>query len=1058
MKLCDFFCTTALVAISYFCLGEIGLIFAIPPGYASAIFPASAFAVVVSLHVGLRGLPGIWFGSFAINICIAHHNHSVQSQDYFIAASIGFGAVFQSWIAKTLVQFRINDAWQRLEHDRDIITFLFLTGPVSCLISSGWAMLTLMAFKVINLQELTFTWWNWWTGDALGVLLFTPILLNFLFREQLCWHSRLKSVVIPTLFLALITFATYILASENENRLINFRIDGYGQSIASSINQKLLAYTETLGALASLFTINPNVTRSDFEVFVQPILHRHDDVHALSWNPLIKHAQRQTFETEFGLEYNQTTFEIYERDKQGKQQSASSREWYVPVGYIAPLKSNQKALGYDIASNHERLTAIHAAIESSELVATPPIRLVQDDNQHVGLLIVQPVYSKNEKYSGLPIGFAVGVFKVEEMLRNLIGQNLPEKLGFILEDLNVEGTSQSIIYDAPVNNIKDSSLFNWSRTMIFAGRQWQLTIYPSTEFLVKERSLFAWSILATGIIITSLLQAMLLGISGRTFAIQRRVDEQTREITDQSQKLHNHQEFLAREKDKYEKLLHASGDGVHILDFHGRAVEVNQKFCDMLGYKHDEVIGMHVSKWNVLDSVLVMMQVRDNFGQANVFETQHLRKDGQIIDVEVSAKALIISGQLLLWNASRDISERKQMQIALIQAKEAAEQATELKSRFLANMSHEVRTPMNGIIGLSELALNLPSTPELHDYLQKIATSSHSLLGILNDILDFSKIEAQRIAIEEKPFNLIQVIDNLKSLFEHHATSKQLEFRISLDSNIPPILIGDNLRLQQILSNLTGNAIKFTEQGSVCLSVHLIKEDGPIASIQFKIEDTGIGISAEQQSRLFKAFSQGDDSITRRFGGTGLGLVISENLLEMMGSKFTVVSEPNKGCSFSFIINFQIPENHEVITGDEYHNKFEVGGLKKMLNQKADVLKDSQILIVEDNRINQYVVKGFLTLAGVKVSLANNGEEALEQIKMHNFNAILMDVHMPVMDGLEATRQIRENQLFKDLPIIALTAGVTPEERKTCLSSGMNDLVSKPVNSNELIAVLCRWI
>jgi CheY-like chemotaxis protein len=178
----------------------------------------------------------------------------------------------------------------------------------------------------------------------------------------------------------------------------------------------------------------------------------------------------------------------------------------------------------------------------------------------------------------------------------------------------------------------------------------------------------------------------------------------------------------------------------------------------------------------------------------------------------------------------------------------------------------------------------------------------------------------------------------------------------------------------------------------------------------------------------------------------------------MMGSKFTVVSEPNKGCSFSFIINFQIPENHEVITGDEYHNKFEVGGLKKMLNQKADVLKDSQILIVEDNRINQYVVKGFLTLAGVKVSLANNGEEALEQIKMHNFNAILMDVHMPVMDGLEATRQIRENQLFKDLPIIALTAGVTPEERKTCLSSGMNDLVSKPVNSNELIAVLCRWI
>lgn len=1050
MRFFNYFTKTLLVAICYFGLGEVGLLFAIPPGYASAIFPASAFAVVVSLQIGLKGLPGIWLGSLALNILISWQNNTIGIQEYATAASIGMGAVAQAWLAKKLVQFRIKDAWKRLDHDSDILAFLFLTGPVSCLVSSGWAMLTLMFAKIINLDELTFIWWNWWTGDTLGVLLFAPILLNLIFRHQLHWQSRLRIVVLPTLILAVIILVVYFFASEKENRMLNDRLERHGQTILSSINQELLAYTETVGALASLLTINPKITRSDFEVFVQPIFQRHDDINALSWNPVIKNVERRDFETKFGLEYNQTVFNIYERNTQGNLKAADTRDWYVPVGYIFPFKSNQKALGYDIASNDERLTAILDAIKFGKLFATSPIQLVQDNNKHTGLLLVQPVYTKNINYSGMPIGFAVGVFKIEEMLTNLIDKNLPEQLGLVLKDLNAE-TDKSIIYNALVKKTNEKSSFNWSRIISFAGRQWQLTIYPSAEFLAKERSLFAWSILATGIIIASLLQAMLLGISGRTFAIKRRVDEQTQE-------LQNHQKYLAREKDKYETLLHASGDGIYILDIHGQAVEVNQKFCDMLGYRHDEVIGMHVTKWcTMLDIDQIMMQIQDNNDEANLFETVHLRKDGSPIDVEISAKLLIIDSQQFLWNASRDISERKRMQLALTQAKEAAEQATVLKSRFLANMSHEVRTPMNGIIGLSELALNLPSTPEVHDYLQKIATSSYSLLGILNDILDFSKIEAQKVALEKKYFNLRQVIDNIRNLFEHHAKAKQLDFNIDLDNKIPDFLIGDNLRLQQIISNLIGNSIKFTNKGSVSLFVQLINLHDAQTSILFKVLDTGVGISAEQQSRLFKPFSQGDDSITRRFGGTGLGLAISESLLKLMDSEFIVNSEPDSGCCISFIVNFQIPEQHETIN-DEYLNKFEVGGLNKKLQQKADIIGGSQILVVEDNRINQFVVKGFLTLAGVKVCLANNGEEALEKIKNQTFDAILMDVQMPVMDGLEATRQIRKYQQFQTLPIIALTAGVTKEERETCLLSGMNDLVSKPVNSNELIAVLCRWI
>lgn len=415
---------------------------------------------------------------------------------------------------------------------------------------------------------------------------------------------------------------------------------------------------------------------------------------------------------------------------------------------------------------------------------------------------------------------------------------------------------------------------------------------------------------------------------------------------------------------------------------------------------------------------------------------------------KVNLEALVRSRTSELEHKSKELAE----------AKEAALSLAKLKADFLANMSHEIRTPMNAIVGLSHLALNKEVPDEVRDYLEKINTSSESLLGILNDILDFSKIEAGKLAIEHTPFNLNIVLDNLYNLFSFRAKEKQLEFSIEVAKGTPTYLIGDSLRIQQLLSNVVGNAIKFTEQGHVLLHVGQHPSESAKVKLTFSVEDSGIGMTAAEQQKLFIPFCQADNSTTRRFGGTGLGLTISRNLLRLMGSDFHVVSVPGKGTTFSFDLLLDIATPEQRIEPNHSHGERKAGVLTTELSQRGETLQGCRILVAEDNRINQLVVKEFLQLSGITVDIANNGLEALQLLEQNSYAAILMDVHMPEMGGVEATKLIRKNTELSHLPIIALTAGVTQEEHDNCKSSGMNDFVPKPFNPENLIATLTRWI
>jgi two-component system sensor histidine kinase/response regulator len=384
-------------------------------------------------------------------------------------------------------------------------------------------------------------------------------------------------------------------------------------------------------------------------------------------------------------------------------------------------------------------------------------------------------------------------------------------------------------------------------------------------------------------------------------------------------------------------------------------------------------------------------------------------------------------------------------------AKREADSANRAKSEFLANMSHEIRTPMNAILGLTHLGLD--ATPEKQrEYLAKINGSAELLLNILNDILDFSKIEAGKISLENVDFDLHEVMDRLSSAVGAQAREKHLDFIIQIAPETPRFLRGDPLRLGQIFMNLANNAVKFTGRGSVTVNVTALAQGSDKVMLRYSVSDTGIGLTPEQRERLFGAFSQADASTTRKFGGTGLGLAISKRLAELMGGEISVESEYGKGSKFHFSAPFSQGEACPDATPSEVNTR------RTVTESERARWRGARILVAEDNPLNQQVIQEFLAKVGLDVVIAENGLEAVETAWRQSFDMVLMDIQMPVMDGLQATRKLREIPRFAGTPIIALTANVFRADIERCIAAGMNDHVSKPIKVDELFSKLGKWL
>ncbi|CAK0746453.1 two-component system, sensor histidine kinase and response regulator [Gammaproteobacteria bacterium] len=487
----------------------------------------------------------------------------------------------------------------------------------------------------------------------------------------------------------------------------------------------------------------------------------------------------------------------------------------------------------------------------------------------------------------------------------------------------------------------------------------------------------------------------------------------------------------------------------------GQCVLVNEAYAHLVGATREKLLAQDFYKldsWRktgLLDDCLKSLaEIRQSRREVRVRSSF-----GQDVCADCLILPIVLNNEPHLLLQFFDLTEIRKTTEAMRDAQTRAEVANHAKSEFLANMSHEIRTPMNAIIGLSSLALGLDLTPKLRDYLNKISVSAKALLSILNDILDYSKVEAGHLELESTAFSLTEVLENIVNLFSVRANEQGLDLTVEIAPDVSDCLVGDPLRLSQVLTNLIGNAIKFTASGKVWVKVKRITAEPGFASLRFTVQDTGIGMNEDQIHHLFQAFTQVDGSITRRFGGTGLGLAISQRLVGLMGSKIVVASVPGQGSEFSFTIRLAIPEgvhaaSHPVITASAVY-------------QPSAAIRGARVLLVEDNEINQQVAREILERWKFSVAVAGDGKQALATLEsvFEPFDIVLMDVHMPVMDGLEATRRIRRDSRFNSvLPVIAMTAAVMAKDQVECLEAGMNDHVAKPILPEQLLGVLERWI
>ena len=709
------------------------------------------------------------------------------------------------------------------------------------------------------------------------------------------------------------------------------------------------------------------------------------------------------------------------------------------VRHIEMLDGSKRASGLDLASEANRRTAAEVARDTGLPALTKRIIRATDQKQRPGFLLFVPMY-RGGKMPAAPaerqaafLGWAFAPFVTDNFLDGALGGT-----GRELDLHFFEGRSTApadLLYHSDHAN-KVTRVLERTTELVLAGQTFTLGWSRKPGFVSRDASTPLW--IVSGLTtVTLLLSGLILSLETLGWRANQLAEKRTRE--------------LGESETRFRILTQNAPVGILQTDAKGDYLYVNERWSELAGLTLGEAKGEGWSSALHPDDRIRVLEAWAAFARGErefTLEYRFVHKNGTLAWVAGRAVALRDSAgqQDGYLGTVADISERKELEAQLTVARDQALEASRLKSEFLANMSHEIRTPMNGVLGMADLLMDTSLNEEQKQMGQVIRGSAENLLTIIDDILDFSKIEAGKLRIESADFNLRAQIEQVLALLAPRAMAQGLTLASDLPPHLPPGLSGDAGRIQQVLVNLMGNAVKFTEKGGVTLAVRPLRSARPdYYAFRIEVRDTGIGITAEQKARLFQPFSQADGSTTRRYGGTGLGLAIAQQLLQLMDGRIGLESAAGQGSVFWFELELPLVK--------ESAPRLEAGGIKPALAVHAG----ARILVTEDNTANQLLIRLQLNRLGLSHEIVSDGRAAIERLASGDYAAVLMDCQMPLLDGYETTQQIRAGAAGvrqPKIPIIALTAHAMASDREKCLASGMDKYLSKPIRLEELQQVL----
>ena len=873
-------------------------------------------------------------------------------------------------------------------------------------------------------------------------------------------HGPVLAWIILASSLILTICAWFISTSYVERRALD-KFEFKAQEIAQAIEDQMLVYEQVLRGGVAFFDSSDFVSREEWKTYVDTLdLSTHwPGIQGLGYAVPVK---PESLEKHIA-EVRSQGFPEFTVKPPGK------RDFYTSIIYLEPFDwRNKRAFGYDMWSNDLRRQAMKKSVETGNAIASGLITLVQETDEDIqkGFLLYIPVYKK-----GLPLetienrndalqGWVYAAFRTNDLMKGILtSRNSGLDSYTEMEIYDHTKSPENLLYSSTPVQEQVKHLFTKEIELDIQGRKKVISIYENENFKAEGANLPKY-IAIGGVIIDALLFYVILALS----SVQRKAVRLAQEISGEVE-LKNAE--LKDSEEKIKAIVENTVDGIITINSEGIVQTYNKTCISLFGYSPEEVIGKniktlvpepHKSKHDDYLKNYLKTKEAKIIGIGREVECE--RKDGSTFPADLSISVAYEKGNEVFIGVIRDITARKNAEEKkkkfLIKLKEKAEElqrakeeailASKSKSEFLANMSHEIRTPMTAILGYIDLLKENPKavSEEAMEQILVIEKNGGYLLNIINDILDLSKIEAEKLELEFAPMDIFDLSSNIKELLQAKLVEKKLKFDIDYAFPIPDKVMADQIRIRQILINLLGNAIKFTQKGSVTLK---IKWDEDSSSMVFDVIDTGIGMTEEQQEKVFQSFQQADNSITRKFGGTGLGLAISKRLCEMMNGSISVSSEYGQGTTFTVKVRMNAIGNIRHQKAPEKKEK------TKITLETANAL-EGRVLLVDDNMTNLTLISKVLKKMNLDVECCMNGQEAVTMLleKEEDFQIVLMDVQMPVMDGLTAASILRQNEYEK--PVIALTANTMSGDKEKCLDAGYSDFASKPINKQKLFQIL----